>query len=695
MEVRDCTVAGKCLVDNSTGKYVAYAGLQSHNNYYQPNPFYVYDFTTGNSTSASGNNTIYISNLGGLYVGDRVVQTNSPAQRRWIPRPELLLYMQPDPNSNQTTTTPTTTANVTTSNATLAKPTTEWMYFAGNWGGPTPAEPVNITCFNDLQTQMFPCGNNTSVTNLILEATKLAVNLIPGSSPSSIDQYTSELNSGAVIPYPLRPGPLAEAWTYTWLQTPIPYIQGTDNGTTLTCPNDAQAGSQAVYVDPASFDVGISSVTTYLVGIALGDFIFSILLAIVMCLPVILDKSSRVQRVIVRQAHVFGRRAVDVAKKAGKATENAVESIVDPSYHSNANNTNNSMDGSVDKGEEGGEKVSPVVAGAAVVVPAAENEDHAEKGIKAVTTTAPTTITNGEGGGVGVLEENTQDSEGLDPGPTATSSLPSRLSSSKTFIVGEDLQNPGVHDYARYFIWFFVGTSLFIAGLILSIYGTFTIFSDSVVSAALKVVGASSVSNIVEILIVAILAVVGFFDVVIIFLLFFMRPSTFQLYKWRVKNVLGGWKWAIAHSYELYVVSVGILILNISLAVLLFGLGLLVTIFQIMVRVVCSSVLNVSVDGTSIIDVCINIPFLFSQPVCGWQAWEVCAGVTNMQVLLLLLGSMLLTWCHIVFLIAMVVALERHKKTEVVVKKGSVGDFRPAEQEQSGDVATPDQGVEG
>lgn len=42
----------------------------------------------------------------------------------------------------------------------------------------------------------------------------------------------------------------------------------------------------------------------------------------------------------------------------------------------------------------------------------------------------------------------------------------------------------------------------------------------------------------------------------------------------------------------------------------LFGLGLVVTVVQLAVRLVCSQVVNVNVDGVSSASICISVPAL-------------------------------------------------------------------------------------
>ena len=57
-------------------------------------------------------------------------------------------------------------------------------------------------------------------------------------------------------------------------------------------------------VNPAVFDASVSTMVDYLIWVAVGDFLFSLFLVVILALPVLLDKSAKVQRVVVRKVRI-------------------------------------------------------------------------------------------------------------------------------------------------------------------------------------------------------------------------------------------------------------------------------------------------------------------------------------------------------------------------------------------------------
>jgi hypothetical protein len=58
----------------------------------------------------------------------------------------------------------------------------------------------------------------------------------------------------------------------------------------------------------------------------------------------------------------------------------------------------------------------------------------------------------------------------------------------------------------------------------------------------------------------------------------------------------------------------------------------MLTIVQVGMRLLCKSVMGVSVFGHSPLDVCISLPIFGVDRVCGWEAMVVCADMTGMNV---------------------------------------------------------------
>lgn len=69
-------------------------------------------------------------------------------------------------------------------------------------------------------------------------------------------------------------------------------------------------------------------------------------------------------------------------------------------------------------------------------------------------------------------------------------------------------------------------------------------------------------------------------------------------------------------------------VLVLSVATILFGLGMLVVTLQLVTELLCSEVANVSVDGVRLSNICIQLPSVNDgQPMCGYDALQICYDV--------------------------------------------------------------------
>lgn len=68
--------------------------------------------------------------------------------------------------------------------------------------------------------------------------------------------------------------------------------------------------------------------------------------------------------------------------------------------------------------------------------------------------------------------------------------------------------------------------------------------------------------------------------------------------------------WVNRHAYRWHIVTSGLIILVISIAAILFGLGLVIVVIQLAVRLICSNIADVDLDGITTADVCVTIPSL-------------------------------------------------------------------------------------
>ena len=71
-------------------------------------------------------------------------------------------------------------------------------------------------------------------------------------------------------------------------------------------------------------------------------------------------------------------------------------------------------------------------------------------------------------------------------------------------------------DTTRTVVWFIMSLSMFIAGLVMAIYGTVKVFDDSVISSALERFNVGSVGKTLKILFISALGLIGFFDILVV-----------------------------------------------------------------------------------------------------------------------------------------------------------------------------------
>lgn len=626
-EERDCTVEGQCPFDPETGNPVTYAGLDGHGNYPESNNLMVYEFVSGNFSA-----DFQLQNLGGVYIADR---TFSDPYRKWVPRPDLLAYIPP----------------LLTLNDTDVMTRFGWAAYAGNWGAPLQLPSVYLECLNPTQTERYLCPPEYESTTLILQVLKL-VQGVPGVSElaGAGDEYVgATVSNSTVVGYPGIPGPMARGFSYTWVPGPIPNIQ-TKNMTTLLCPDDTPLGNDLPSIDPAVFDVSINTLINYLVGVAAGGVAFSILLAIIMALPVIMDKSGKVHQMVTTKANLMAARAAATARKAGRAAQSATTKAKEIIPGMKSSGSPVSAIGPAD--EETGQMV-------------VENDQEESS----------------------QLSPQRSDELQAFPMPSTEAGFSAPLPSATSTLSLEEMElelKSEHNDRARSLVWFVVSLSLFAAGLGLSIYGTVKIFDDSIISAAMHRFNVQSVGYTLKVLFISALAVIGFFDVLTIVLLFF-KEREIKIFKYRIRNYLGGYQWLNKHAFEMYVVFIGFMLIVVTVSVLFFAIGFMVTIVQVAARIACKSVMKISVFGQSPLDVCFTLPFIQEGQICGWEAMAVCANITNMDVAYVMIGSMMLIWCHLVWLVALVINLERNKTHRIVLKRAestpALDDLRSKEVE--------------
>jgi len=136
----------------------------------------------------------------------------------------------------------------------------------------------------------------------------------------------------------------------------------------------------------------------------------------------------------------------------------------------------------------------------------------------------------------------------------------------------------------------------------------------------------------------------------------------------RIPNYLGGRKAFISRAFEILIFCIGFISLIIALCAVLFSLGLIISLVQLSARVACNAIFSISVLGTSIQAACIEIPAI-DLKVCGWEAFQACSNATSMHVRLIMVGAMLLLWCHTLWLIILMSSAEAFRTYKIKVYK--------------------------
>jgi hypothetical protein len=226
----------------------------------------------------------------------------------------------------------------------------------------------------------------------------------------------------------------------------------------------------------------------------------------------------------------------------------------------------------------------------------------------------------------------------------------------------------------RLFVWGTFATCLFIAGIILISIGLQAMFDRSILTVAADRLNADSIANALYWLTTGCLIFVVACDVIMFFLIFMFQPKRIHMGKISIRNPLGGWNWFMNKALTILSVIVGLISMIIALCAVLFSLGLLISIIQLAARVACNALFNISVEGTSVQSICLDIPSL-NIKLCGWEALQACSNVTTMTVRNIMIGSMLLLWCHILWMVIILILLESYRSLEVcMIKQRRKGD---------------------
>lgn len=582
---------------------IAYAGLEGHGNYYEPDVFEIYTFI---NASIAGIATL--NNLGGVWIGDR---TGGAAPgplgvpRRFFPSPGNIKRI-PDPE--------------TIMNQNL----TEWYWaaYTGQWGAPLNLSSTTFLCLSDNQTVLQPCPETQSTKALqlafkLMDVAGAIVGIDVGSAQTNTtfdqsrmdDYYFTKTGSNySSVGYPKITGPMLREYSYAWPpQRTSPINRRTKLGS-IACPDDVVLTDR---VELYNIDTGVGSVTQYLIGICAGSLLLSIVIGLLLLFPELLRDSAPVfklqaQRVgkaldkVVVMGGKAGTAVVGMARKAsptGSRTPSAAALAPDAALEQ--------ATAAAAGGEAAEAKASPGSEDVAAASPKAAAADGGDS-----TTAAAALAAEGEG----VVE--------LTPVPQ-----------------GQE---------RRYVLWVALAACLYVASIVLLGLGLDTLFNESL---AAYFVNSSTMVTLKWLFSLGI-ALVGVADLAGVCSIFFVGRPHVQLGRFKFQNYLGG-RIGLATAYKMHCTIVALVVLVITIAALLLALGLTLLVATIVARTVCNTFFNINIMGFNTRDVCVTIPYVSDEELCGWAVLQTCNGVTNMRIRELTLGAILLLWLHLVWLLAL------------------------------------------
>eukprot|EP00889_Picochlorum_renovo_P004074 jgi/Picre1/31104/NNA_006459.t1 len=560
-EVRDCQQDGQCLFDQTTGNPISYVALEGHGNYPENSEFHVY-YYQGSSIEGRGG----FDNIGGIYIGDR---TGDDANRTFIPTQNNIVYIPPS-------------WAIMEGYDGVVYDEWEWAVYPGNWGAPLRSAPLTIFCFNNNATQYIECNNNSTTIRAIKTIADVLglSNTIDGQE--GIGSYAIQtVSNTSRVGCPDITGPLFRAFTYQFVESASAPILS-DNITELRCPKDQVSLDEIPQY--SQLNASVDTLISYLVGITIGTFVFSILLIFLLALPLIMDKTSHLRQF--------------AATQANKLMLSSRTLSADPAQESKTN-----------------------------VIPSHKMDKRANKSLKSDSTVS---------------------------------------SSESLCITVNPVLSKG--QLRRLIVWGLFATALFIAGIVVLSIGLSAMFNQSVLTVAADSLQKNSLVATLYWLTTGVMIFVLVCDVVMFALIFLFNDKVIQLGRIRIPNPVGGVPWIMSKGYAILSFMIGVIALIIALSAVLFALGLFISIVQLTARIACNALFNTNVLGQSLSSVCIEIDAI-NLKVCGWEALETCADVTTMTVRLIMVGAMLILWCHLVWMIILLDSLETFRSHQIRLLK--------------------------
>lgn len=560
-ETRNCET-GQCPTDN--GHPVAYANLDGHGNYYEPSELLVYAMFNG--THGNSEFPISMGNFGGIFIADRTASSN----KKFVPTSENVKFIPP-------------VNEIMENNLTDF----EWALFPGQWGAPLQAAPITINCLNKTLDGFVDCPDNRAY-DILESAVKVGPLLgfidkveydgegPPAAKPFSNSSYAS---------FPKITGPLYRQYSYKWMSQRVAPIFS-QNIDILTCPQDI------IGLDPVPGPYKWNNaglLADYIIGIAVGCFLFSILITFLLFLPVLLQNDSSVQVLNVQNISRFFKR----------------KKVCDGEHEKLASTK-------LSQGTEG-------------LTPADINAD---------------------------MEETV-----------------SSLESSFPVEVRPDTVD-GKTNWTNILYVLLAGTML-IAGTVLVILGLRVMLTSSVLSAIADVAQKTSSIRVIEVLLTVGIVLILLLDVVSVLILFYSSDRYIHIFRdFHVRNYLGGHNFVKSNQFRILIGAAGFTLLAINVAVILFAIGWIVLVAQISLQTLCKTIDDVRFSGVGFAELCFKIPYFSEEQVCGWEALELCSEVTDVRVSKIIVGSALLLWSQIVFLIMILFSLHNFYSYKLSISGG-------------------------
>lgn len=213
------------------------------------------------------------------------------------------------------------------------------------------------------------------------------------------------------------------------------------------------------------------------------------------------------------------------------------------------------------------------------------------------------------------------------------------------------------------------------------------------------------VFQLLKVIVVVGLSVSGVLDLVVIGFLFLAMPRARQA--WGSGATRPGFSgWVQRNSHAVHVVMAGLLLVVITLAMVLFGVGLVALVAQLVMQLACAAVSRITLSSIPLDSLCISLPPGVVPPVlggsgavgaaadggadgavvCVWELINTCFYLSEFLVWDLVAGSALLLWSHLVFLLLVVTSMWLHYQFKLSIR-GARELCRVAERAQRGQQA--------